>query len=174
MKADHTHPALTPASITGQPSAAKCVLSVAVRGTAGKGGDAPQPKPFFTVLVTKEAMGRVFEFLIRGELGPRYQVRFVRFRTESELLALARRGSFDAAIVSLWGAYWDGSDGTLEDFADRATRRLVSFRRLYGKPVIAVQGLDLRENFRDTGVTFLEMPCDLEDLRRIVRFRLED
>jgi hypothetical protein len=45
---------------------------------------------------------------------------------------------------------------------------------LYGKPVIAVQGLDLRENFRDTGVTFLEMPCDLEDLRRIVRFRLED
>jgi hypothetical protein len=174
MKADNIRPAPRSLSVGRPPSADKSVLSVAVLGTAVKDGNALPQKPIFTVLVTREAMGMVFEFLIRGELGSRYQVRFLRFRTEAELVTLARRGSFDAAVVSLWGAYWDGSDGTLEDFAARATQRLVGFRRRFAKPVIAVQGLKLMENFRGTGITFLEIPCEMQELRRVVRFRLED
>ena len=147
-------------------------------------------KPVFTVLRSKDLIGEVYEAVIKSELESRYELRFISFETEAEMLQLAREQPFDLTILYLGNVSWagtgmSGSAGrdtlNAENLGnvswagtgmsgwgpvDRAVVGLGRLRAQHGKPIIAMQGLDLTKRFEGTGVTFLMAPVNMQEFRR--------
>src|ERR1035437_1990669 len=120
-------------------------------------------KPVFTVLRSKGSPEEMFEMIITEELEQRYDLRFICFETEAEMLKLVQQRSFDLIALYLWNVFWNGT--TLDLLVDRAVEVLGRLKAQHGKPIIASQGLDLTERFERVGVTFLPAPFDIQTFR---------
>jgi len=123
-------------------------------------------KPVFTVLRSKDLIGEVYEAVIKSELESRYELRFISFETEAEMLQLAREQPFDLTILYLGNVSWAGTGMSGWGPVDRAVVGLGRLRAQHGKPIIAMQGLDLTKRFEGTGVTFLMAPVNMQEFRR--------
>jgi CheY-like chemotaxis protein len=161
--------ALVPRSPTAVEKAepgAQRILSGMIADTLTLAKQRRAVKPIFTVLRSNDPIGEVYEAVIKMELESRYELRFISFATEAELLKLAREWPFDLAVLYLGNVSWMRTQGPL---VDRAVEGLGRLRAQHGKPVIAMQGLDLAKRFEGTGVAFLIVPFKVQEFRRVLQ-----
>jgi CheY-like chemotaxis protein len=155
----------SPTTVEKAEPGAHRVLSRMIADTLTLAQKGRPAKLVFTVLRSIDSIEDVCEAVIKTELESRYELRFVSFETEAELLKLARERLFDLAVVYMGNVSWT-SQGPL---VDRAVIGLGRLRAQHGKPIIAMQGSDLTKRFEGTGVTFLMAPFNVQEFRRVLQ-----
>jgi hypothetical protein len=150
---------------------AKRLLSGMVADTLELAKKNPPAKTVFTVLRSKGPIEEHCESMIKWELEPRYELRFIVFETEVELLQLARERPFDLIVLYLRNVSWTGKGGSLADVTIESLGRLSA---QYRKPIFAMQGLKLAKQFEGTGIAFLQTPFRVEEFRRTLQICLKD
>jgi hypothetical protein len=141
----------------------KRILTGMVTDTLALAKKRPRAKPVFTVLNGGgDLVNEVFRILIESELAEQFDLRFIPFKTESELINLAENQPFDLVCLYLWGVF-----GGLR--VNRAVHVLARLKLQYGKPIIVEQGMDLTDQFKQIGVSFLVAPFSVEHFRRVLQ-----
>jgi hypothetical protein len=126
--------------------------------------------PDFTVLIdsNSDMVGKLVETLIRLDLESQYSVNFIHFTSEAELLKLAKDKSFDLIFLYISNVKWEtGNPLHNKDFTHVASL-LGQIIKQYGKPIIATQGADLTQRFKETEVVFIEAPFNVEEFKKLI------
>lgn len=157
---------------------AKRILSGMVADTLAL-ARSEKAKPLFTVLAGSDHFVDLWKFLVKSKLRERYEVRILRFETETELIRLANEHPFDLVCLYLGNIFWTEFKGphqgdwlTDDFFLQHMVETLAKLQRTYGKPIIATQGMDWSKRFSGTGVSFLQAPFQVEEMRRAVESHL--
>lgn len=145
---------------------AKRLLSGMVADTLSLAYKNQPAKTVFTVLRSKGSPEECCEFILKQELGTQYELSFLVFESEVELLQLAREHPFDLVLLYLGNVSWTRKGGTLADVAIETLGRLLA---QYRKPIFATQGMKLAQQFESTGIAFLEAPFKVEEFIKVIR-----
>ena len=108
----------------------------------------------FVVLAGDDHFAEVCLLLLKRKIGIQREVRLVRFQSENELLGLADGQFFDLIFLYIGNIQWEAHSDQLS----HVVKVLLQLRADYGKPIIALQGMDWGQHFADTGVSFLTVP----------------
>src|SRR5208282_5973874 len=153
-----------PGAVEKAAPGAKRILSGIVADTLALAKKEPYGKPTLTVLVGGDASTiEAFQTMIKYIVNEECDLRFIQFLTETELIRAVEDQPFDLIVVYLWGVYWSTWGG---GFVARAVEVLARLKAQYRKPIFAQQGMDLREQFEGTGVTFNLWP-DIQTLQDV-------
>jgi hypothetical protein len=121
-------------------------------------------KPDYTVLLAQDHFAAMIDLIAGFGLEGERHLRFLFFRTSSELLTLAESNRYDLIYLYLGNVKWDHRAEDSSMFG--AAGVLAALYERDKKPIIAFQGYDLSAEYRDTGVHFLCAPFMVSDLHR--------
>jgi hypothetical protein len=126
-------------------------------------------RPLFTGLMSDGPIEEAAAFIIETELKNRCDVKFIRFKSATELMKLAADTPFDLIFAYLGNVKWDIGKGHAKDHAynvavEPAVDVLGQLKARYDKTVVAVQGIRLAKQFEGTGVTFLYSLYTVQEL----------
>ncbi len=136
-------------------------------------------KPIFTVLLglgdrNENHFYEMFERFFRNELGQRYELKFLHFEKEAELLHLAQTQLFDLTFVILNNIHWDMPFVPSESWHP-IIGFLEQFKTRHEKPIITSSGYQNidSERLRRAGIPFLCVPFSEEQFRYALKACLE-
>lgn len=128
------------------------------------------PKAPFTVLAGDDHFADLWFGLLKSRWGSHRDISLLRFKTDTELVRLARDHFFDLICVYLGNIHRAQFKGPRpgnwlhnSSLLDHIVQTLSRIKRDYGKPIIALQGIDRAAWFEGTGVAFLQVPFQVAD-----------
>jgi hypothetical protein len=141
----------SPLSLEGSGPAAHSILSRMIADALALAKEPQFGNTSFTVLTSTGPLESLCRSLIKRELEPRFEARFLTFESEKELMNLARSHPFDLIVVYLFNVRWECS-------LEQSIKILTRLKHQYLKPIIAHQGLNLTNKFEGTGILFFQTP----------------
>lgn len=121
-------------------------------------------KPEFVILMCDDQISDSFEVAVKYSWARKHKLTFIRFTKATELQMLTKK-RFDLIFLYLGNVTWDV--GSKHRF-NSAVEFLTKLKAQYYKPIIATQGMDMSKQFAGTGITFIEAPWTIEQIRSVL------